>query len=161
MKKIKNNLDEMQEQKLLQIEHNGCWLAFWGLLLAMLVQCIIYKGAELRALTGEWIVFMALCAYILVSCLKNGIWDRHLKASPKVNLLCSAAAALTTGVVFFFATLRNYGDIRAAVLTAALALVMVFVLCFGALTLGTLIYKKRVNKMENEDMEERENDNKA
>ena len=28
----KSNLDEMQEQELLKIEHNGCWLAFWGLL---------------------------------------------------------------------------------------------------------------------------------
>ncbi len=29
MKKKKSNLDEMQEQKLLQIEHNMAWLA-WG-----------------------------------------------------------------------------------------------------------------------------------
>ena len=28
----KSNLDEIQEQELLKIEHNGCWLAFWGLL---------------------------------------------------------------------------------------------------------------------------------
>lgn len=34
----KNNLDEMQEQELLKIEHNGCWLAFWGLLAVMAVQ---------------------------------------------------------------------------------------------------------------------------
>ncbi len=32
MKIWKNRLDEMQEQKMLQIEHNACWLAFWGLL---------------------------------------------------------------------------------------------------------------------------------
>ena len=30
MKNMKNNLDEMQEAKLLQIEHNACWLAFWA-----------------------------------------------------------------------------------------------------------------------------------
>ena len=28
----KSNLDEMQEQELLKVEHNGCWIAFWGLL---------------------------------------------------------------------------------------------------------------------------------
>ena len=31
MKKTKSNLDELQELKLLKIEHNGCWLAFWGI----------------------------------------------------------------------------------------------------------------------------------
>ena len=34
--KRKNNLDEMQEQKLKQIEHTGFWLFFWGLFAAML-----------------------------------------------------------------------------------------------------------------------------
>lgn len=29
MKKMKNKLDEMQEQKLLHIEHNGCWLQYF------------------------------------------------------------------------------------------------------------------------------------
>ena len=33
----KNNLDEMQEQELLKIEHNGCWLAFWGMLAVMAI----------------------------------------------------------------------------------------------------------------------------
>lgn len=32
MKRLKNNLDEMQEQKLLKIEHNGMWFAFWDYL---------------------------------------------------------------------------------------------------------------------------------
>lgn len=31
MKKMTNKLDEMQEQKLLHIERNGCWFAFWAL----------------------------------------------------------------------------------------------------------------------------------
>ena len=42
MKKKKNNLDEMQEQKLLKIEHNGCWLAFWGLFIVLIAQFIFY-----------------------------------------------------------------------------------------------------------------------
>ena len=41
--KRKNNLDEMQEQELLKIEHNGCWLAFWGLLISMIVQSCILR----------------------------------------------------------------------------------------------------------------------
>ena len=40
-KRNKSNLDERQEQRLLRIERNGCWLAFWGLLVAMGVQTAI------------------------------------------------------------------------------------------------------------------------
>lgn len=40
MKKMKNNLDERQELELLRIEHNGCWLAFLGLLIVMLIQLL-------------------------------------------------------------------------------------------------------------------------
>ena len=41
MKRLKNNLDEMQEQKLLKIEHNGMWFALWGLIIAIIVQLFI------------------------------------------------------------------------------------------------------------------------
>lgn len=34
----KNLLDEMQEQKLLQLESRGFWIVWWGLLLSILVQ---------------------------------------------------------------------------------------------------------------------------
>lgn len=37
MKKPKNNLDEMQEQKLLHIEQRSFWLAFWMLVAATLL----------------------------------------------------------------------------------------------------------------------------
>src|SRR3712207_7310302 len=57
----KNKLDEMQEQKLLKIEHNGMWIAFWGLLAAILFQTIFEKGN----FTGEWIVFMVMSLYTL------------------------------------------------------------------------------------------------
>ena len=150
MKKFKSNLDEMQEQKLLRIEHSGCWLAFWGLLVSMLAQSFIYREDVFRYLAGEWVVFMALCVYMLVACLRAGVWDRHLKASPKVNLLCSAAAAVVMGVVYFFISLKNYGDMLSAVLTGVLMLVSVFVSCFLALLFCAAIYKRRVNKLENQ-----------
>ena len=96
MKERKSNLDERQEQALLKIEHNGCWLAFWGLLIAMVVQLIVY-GFDMKLLAGEWIVFMALCLYIWSSCLKQGIWDRQLKPDRKTNLLASLVAGLAFG----------------------------------------------------------------
>ena len=66
----KSNLDEMQEQALLKIEHNGCWLAFWGLLAAMALQMVMRVPG--RQMLGEWIVFMALSLYIVIACLRKG-----------------------------------------------------------------------------------------
>ena len=38
MKRMKNNLDERQEQELLHIEHIGVWFCFWALLAALVIQ---------------------------------------------------------------------------------------------------------------------------
>ena len=48
MKQWKNNLDERQEQALEKIEGKGCWLAFWGLLIALMVQVIAF-GPDIGA----------------------------------------------------------------------------------------------------------------
>ena len=37
----KNNLDERQEQKLLQIESKGFWLVYWLLLIVLAVETVI------------------------------------------------------------------------------------------------------------------------
>jgi len=85
--KQKNKLDEMQEQKLLKIEHNGVWLAFWGLLLMIIIQTIAGRGNALQYMAGEFIIFMALSIYLLAACLKNGIWDRRLAPNLRTNFM--------------------------------------------------------------------------
>lgn len=148
----KNNLDERQEQKLLQIEHNGCWLAFWGLLIAMAVQMVI--DVDMRTLAGEWVVFMILALYITVACIRNGIWDRRLKADRKTNLAVSIVAAIGAGAVFAVISYANWDAIQAAVATFAIVAIFVFISCFIALTVSAKAYKDRLAKMESEYNEE-------
>ena len=57
MKLRKSNLDEQQERKLLEIESRGCWLAFWGLLVALIVETVVMTK-DLRAIIGEWVLFI-------------------------------------------------------------------------------------------------------
>ena len=52
--RMKSNLDERQELKLLKIEHNGCWIAFWGLQIVMLIQMIVGNDS-INNLAGELI----------------------------------------------------------------------------------------------------------
>lgn len=148
----KNNLDERQEQKLLQIEHNGCWFAFWGLLIAMAVQMII--KVDMRSIAGEWIVFMLLSLYMSVACIKNGIWDRKLKANRKTNFVTSVIAALASGIIFAIISYVNWESIEGALATFVIVAIFVFISCFIALSVSAKAYKDRITKMESEFEEE-------
>ena len=143
----KSNLDEMQEQALLKIEHNGCWLAFWGLLAAIALQMLMRVPG--RQMLGEWIVFMALSLYIVIACLRKGIWDRHLKANRKTNLIVSLLAAVATGI---FVILSNpyLSEPLDYVLVAGLTGGFTFLLCFAALSVCTKLYRNRRNKLDKE-----------
>ena len=143
----KNNLDEMQEQELLKIEHNGCWLAFWGLLAVMVIQMVM--GVPGAQMLGEWIVFMVLALYIVIACLRKGIWDRHLKANRKTNLIISLLAGAAAGILI---TVSNpyLSEPLDYVLVAGISGGFTFVLCFIALSLSTKLYKKRREKLEQE-----------
>lgn len=153
MKWNKSNLDERQEQKMLQIEHRGCWFAFWALLASMLIQQAFFGIGEWKSIAGEWCVFMALALYLAVSFLKNGIWDRYLKANPKTNLLVSLASAVIFGVIFSVINYLNFQSWEAALATFALLTITLFVTIFGALSLSTAIYRKRLQTLESEDGE--------
>lgn len=134
----KNLLDEMQEQKLLKVESRGFWLMWWGLLISMLVQMAM--GATAKDLTGEWIVFMIACLYSLEECLRNGIWDRHIRVNLGANLVGSfvaGAAVFVLGIVQ-----RGYwpGALFSGIFTA--------ILCLVVLQVITGIYKKRHEQLE-------------
>ena len=108
MKKRKNNLDEMQEQELLKIEHNGCWLAFWGLLAAILVQSFLFGKIDFRTMAGEWVVFMVLSLYLAVACVRKGIWDRSLKMNSRTNFIAALIAGAVMGLFNAVMIFRNY-----------------------------------------------------
>ena len=143
----KNNLDEMQEQALLKIEHNGCWLAFWGLLAAMGVECLL--GMPVKAILGEWVVFMGLCLYMVIGCLRLGLWDRKLKANWQTNLAVSIIAGISVGI--FVMVINPYlEELLDYVLVFTLCGGCTSLLCFIALTLCAKLYKKRREKLDQE-----------
>lgn len=152
-KKQKNRLDEMQEQKLLQIEHNGCWLAFWGLIIAIFVQLFVYGQEGGKIIRGEWIVFMCLAVYIVVGCLKHGIWDRSFSPTPKTNLIWSMVAGIVGGVIRAAITYRDYHMIVGAIAAGIFIFFIIFASCFIGLTICAALYHKKVDKLENEEAE--------
>ncbi len=154
MKNVKSNLDEMQEAKLLQIEHKGCWLAFWGLLAAMIVELFVFGVENMRYFIGEWIVFMVLCIYMTDACLRNGIWDRRLKADRKTNLTISLIAGAAAGLIFAAVSLVRYHSVPGAIASFALLFVFVGICCFLALSLTAREYRKKLAQLENDGEED-------
>ena len=75
-----------------KIESQGYWVLWVGLLIVMVAQMV--AGAPGRQMAGEWLVFMIGCAYTLVACVRNGLWDRHLTAKASTNALLSVIAAV-------------------------------------------------------------------
>ena len=144
----KSNLDEMQEQALLKIEHYGCWLAFWGLLAAMVIQALL--GVAFSSLLGEWIVFMVVAAYLVIACLRHGIWDRNLKPNLKTNLLTSIPAGLAVGIFAMVLFRGNETELLDYLLIGAIPAVITFALCFGGLSVCSTLYKKRREKLDQE-----------
>ena len=150
MKKTESQLDEMQEQKLLKIEHTSFWLAFWGLVAAILVQIALYPG-DLRALAGEFVVLFLCSGYLLLGCIKNGIWDRKLKPNWQTNLKMSLLAGCLFGL---FQAVRVYLQFH-LLLGAAVVLVLTALfttgLCFAAVQIAAVLTKKRKQHLENEE----------
>ena len=144
----KNNLDEMQEQALLKIEHNGCWLAFWGLLAAILIQGML--GVSGEAVWGEWIVFMVLALYLSAACLRKGIWDRRLKANWKTNLVTSILAGAVVGIFTAVRFAGNASNTLDILLIGAIPAVFTFALGYAVLSVCAGLYKNRRKKLDEE-----------
>ena len=83
MKRMKNNLDERQEQELLHIEHIGVWFCFWALLAALVIQIVVMNAvifalsAACIAAIGEEPAWKEICllhlAYFLLQLELAGI----------------------------------------------------------------------------------------
>lgn len=95
------NLDEMQKQTLLKIESRGFGVLWVLLLAALIIESLL--GFTPREMAAEWFIFMLGCAYSVISDLRAGIWDRHLKPNTKTN----AAVSVVGGVAVFVWGLSN------------------------------------------------------
>ena len=150
----RENLDEMQKQTLLKIESCGFW-ALWVLLLAaLIIESLL--GFTLREMAAEFFIFMLGCAYALISDLRAGIWDRHLKANTKTN----AAVSVVGSVAIFVWGLIKFAEfgVGVAVLLAVFMAACTWVLCFATLQLSMKAYKKRHAELENPKEDDDENE---
>ena len=111
------------------------------LLAALIIESLL--GFAPREMAAEFFIFMLGCAYSVLSDLRAGIWDRHLKANTKTNVVV---------------TLRS--EERGAGIAVLQAVIMggcTWVLCFALLQLSMKAYKKRHAELENPKEDDDEN----
>lgn len=145
---FKNNLDEMQDSRLLKIEETGLWLAFWGLTAAIVIQFVI--GTALKEIAGEAAVLVVLSIYIAFTTVKNGLWTRRWSPTKRTNMLCSfVPAAILGGVhgVRRFLILREPFSFK-PLLGILIVMAAVYALCFALLELLRVLYQKRRDQLE-------------
>mgnify|MGYP002511250653 FL=1 len=152
----KSNLDEMQELQLLKAESRGFWIGFIGLAVAMAIQAFLYDAESMGdMMSGEFIVFLCMGLYLIGSCLRNGIWDRHLKATPAVNIGLSLLAAAVTALFNAILSYRNYHDAFTALIVFAVYFLMLSVVLSVTLTVCSALYRRKRRKLEEEDSDEK------
>ena len=148
MKKLKNKLDEMQELNLLNIEKRGFWIAYCGLIIAIVVQIVLYKQDVLRYAAGETIVLFLSGGYACVAGIRKGIWSRRIPATPISNLVQSVT---WSGVFAVFLMIMRYvqtGSLEIMVVSGISFFIIMTVVCFVLLSLMMLFYKQRKIKQE-------------
>ena len=146
----RNDLDEMQERKMLGIEHNGFWLLYWGLLIALLVQAVLFDY-DIRTLAGEFILLMAASAYVLLAELRAGLWSRNLKPRLRTNVLCSLTGAAAVAVFQVVLQVRMGSPLWAIALFAAISAACTFALTLVLLQISMHAYRKRRKELDASD----------
>lgn len=142
----------MQELQLLKVESHGFWLGFFGLFLSILIQIFFYGPEGVTAIfAGEFIILLCMGIYLIAGCLRYGIWDRHLKATPAVNigfsLLAAAIAALFNAVLSY----RNYRSMSGAFAVFIIYFLMLSVVLSFILCICSALYHRRRKQLEEED----------
>ena len=97
---------------------------------------------------GEFIVFLCMGIYLIAECLRNGIWDRHLSATPAVNIGLSLLAAAVTGLFNAIVSYRNYHDATAAFSVFIVYFLMLSIVISVTLTVCSALYRRRRRHLE-------------
>lgn len=148
----KNDLDEMQEQKLLKIEHNVSTIAFWGLFAVAMVQ-LLFSFGDIRYAAGELLLLLVLSVYTVPACLKAGIWSRNIPPTMKSNVIGSLLGGIFVFLFLSIAIGLWSGDAALGLCFGAIFGVVTFVLCMAALWLSLKKYHKRTAELDGEDAE--------
>ena len=98
---------------------------------------------------------MCLALYLVIACMKNGIWDRKLEPNAGTNFRVSLLASAVFGVLAAVVNYLNYHSLGGAAACFVVFAVILFLMVFAALSVSSALFKRQVRSME-EDFEQKE-----
>ncbi len=140
--KKKDNLDEMQDRKLLKLEEYGFWIMFWGLAAAIAVQ-LLFTGASFRDILGELIVLALGSVFIAAGTLKNGLWTRSSTPTVKGNAAAALLPALLIAVIHVIRMVKTRGFTTENILVTLAFAAGAWIACFAVLEVFRHVYNRR------------------
>lgn len=158
MKKNKKKLDEMQEKKLSKIEHNALTLTSAGLFISIFIQEAVWS-IDSRVVIGECAVLLLSSIYVLIACIRNGIWDRSAnQPNMRQNALISLVVSLGFAGFWFVVSYIRYHKWQGSLAGFAVMFLMMFTLLMAVFAISSILYKRRSCEMERlADQDEQEN----
>ena len=138
----------MQEKKLLKIEHNTLALTGAGLIAAIFIQQAVWT-TDMRTVIGEIAVLLVASLYLLIACIRNGIWDRSAnKPSMKKNTLISLIVSFAFAAFWAIVSYIRYDAWQGSLATFAVIFLMMFILQMAVFAISGIAYKRRSRKLE-------------
>lgn len=156
MMKNKMILDEMQQKTLLEIEHKTLHIALTGLLVVILVQQIFWESGQNTL--GESLVLLISSGYLLLSYIKNGIWDRARPFSAKTNRTICLLVSLAVGIFLGVTNQLRYHDPLSSLLTFGISFLSMLVLLGVSFAVIGKLYLRRVKQLDEQADREEEED---
>lgn len=154
MKRLNNNLDEMQELNMLHIEKRGFWIAYFGLALAIIIQCFMYHEDSIKYTAGELIILCVGGIYTTAAGIKKGMWSRRIPATHMSNLIQSIAYSGFFSIILIIAKYVKYGYWQGAIFAGVIFFFCIFIICEIVLSLMMVFYRKKRQKLEELDEDE-------
>ena len=139
-------LDEMQQRTLLEIEHKTLYITLTGLLIVILMQQIFWKDGQ--STLGEAAILLISSGYLLLSYIKNGIWDRTKPFSAKTNRTISLLVSLAMGIFLGVNNQLCYHDPLSSVLTFVISFLSMLVLLGVFFAVIGKLYLRRVKQLD-------------
>lgn len=159
---FRRRIDERQRADLRRVESYGYWIAFWLLLASVIVKSVIIGRPKEEWLT-EWVIFMILAVYNVVSLAWIGVWSEN---SPKPTFASSVSSSLLGSlgfsVIYTAGTWLHSGrtmGMDEVIFLFALWFIGLFVLLIAAFAALMWIYRvrdRRLQKKMDEELEEEE-----
>lgn len=159
---FRRRIDERQRADLRRVESYGYWIAFWLLLASVIVKSVIIGRPKEEWLT-EWVIFMILAVYNVVSLAWIGVWSEN---SPKPTFASSVSSSLLGSLGFsviytagtWLHSDRTMGMDEVSFLFALwfIGLFVLLIAAFAALMWIYRIRDRRLQKKMDEELEEEE-----